>query len=578
MSRRSVVWVAVGLLIAAAGAIVADRYTAHALGVTLQEQLKNETGLLERWIDAVGDDLDPQAFAEDAARALLSRITLLAADGTVVGDSALRIDEVRLMDNHAGRPELVTASSQVTGYAIRRSDTTNRMYLYSARKLATDAPFGFVRIAEPHGGPLRIERPSFVALLAVSIAFTGLLLGFAYIQMRRLSSKVGKLASRLDRPDRLREGDFDTVPELSRLVTSIRGAHEGQAEKLETAVEARRLLDIAVEGLQEGLLLIDKERRVRLANNAARNLLSVDFDPIGALISQIVRNPGVLEAVEIALDRNETPERIAITTDSDRTFDVRVTPLGGQGLAEANAAQVLMLDVTRLRSLERVRQRFVSNVSHELRTPLTAIKAAMETIADESSSSERPFVSMVQRNAEAMEELLEDLTDLSLIETGAVVLDRTEFDLALLAHETAEALRAVAGATEIRTGLDESVIVVGDRRRLRQVLVNLLENAIKFNRDDSPIDLECRKTENGAVIRVRDRGIGIPTTQLDRIFNRFHQVADDRSRKRAGHGMGLAIVKHLVRLHGGGIAVESELSVGSTFAVSLPDDATTGSV
>ena len=232
----------------------------------------------------------------------------------------------------------------------------------------------------------------------------------------------------------------------------------------------------------------------------------------------------------------------------------------------------LFFDITRLEALENVRQEFVANVSHELRTPLTSIRAFVETLLEggmDDRTNREKFLQVIQRQSGHMQELIDDLTDLSRIETGAIELEREPVDLAEVTRDVLERVRDrhPDADVELREDFPEPVRGPFDRRRMEQVLVNLVENAVKFNRPGGHVTVRGRR--DGARIRneVEDDGIGIPSESIPKIFNRFYRVDKARSKEVPGTGLGLAIVKHLVRLHGGTVQVRSELGRGSTFTM-----------
>lgn len=569
MTRRFLAWLLVGLITFASAAWIADHYAAAAIDRVERERLEAHTALLAGWVSALGPTIDAQAAAQDAAQALLARVTLIDQDGVVLGDSSQGRAVVAHLDNHADRPEIAAARSGVTGCSRRRSATTNVVYLYSARRMEHEGPVRYVRIAVRPPANTAF-RPSYIALVAGTVALAGTLLAFAYSRHRRLSAAAAAMAQTLDADTATALPEVRDCAEIEPLARSIRRSRARHEARLRAVENDRDVLRRAVDGLQEGLLFVDSSRRVQLANRTARALFEIDFDPIGVPMAQLVRNPALLDALERGLSA-DFDEVIRLSVDtSERAFDIRVTALAGADPSASRSVLVLLVDVTRLRALERVRQAFVSDVSHELRTPLTAIKAAVETMLDDERFRSEPFAQMILRNADALEGLVDDLTDLSSFESGALTLERSRFDLARLARQTAEQLQPLAAASRIRLNLDEPLWILADERRIRRVLVNLLDNAIKFNRPDGTIEIRGTRAAGRACLSIRDEGIGIPAADLDKIFHRFYQVARDRSRRHPGHGLGLAIVKHLVRLHGGRVSVRSELGQGSTFELDLP--------
>jgi signal transduction histidine kinase len=238
------------------------------------------------------------------------------------------------------------------------------------------------------------------------------------------------------------------------------------------------------------------------------------------------------------------------------------------------AAVGVLRDVTRLERTEGMRRTFVADVSHELRTPIASIAAAAETLADGGTdeSEMKPLLEMIRRQSDRMRELIDDLMDLAQIESGAVELRKEEVSLSELLREVARDLSAAAAGRSIRVVVDANgeVPVEADRRRLIQVIRNLLDNAIKFSKEGGSVRLYAGRDGGEAYLAVVDEGPGIPRAEREKIFQRFYQVDRSRSKTRPGTGLGLAIVKHLVQLHGGRVEVESEMGQGSTFRVCLP--------
>jgi two-component system phosphate regulon sensor histidine kinase PhoR len=252
---------------------------------------------------------------------------------------------------------------------------------------------------------------------------------------------------------------------------------------------------------------------------------------------------------------------------------MHVAPLQAPDDRRTTGAVGLFFDLSRIEALETVRQEFVANVSHELRTPLTAIKAAALTLLEVPAEGEagRRFLETIHRNTERMTSLVDDLTDLSLIETGAIRLDIRPVDAAALAQDVVALLAPRYGALNLDVAVDlpRPFTIDADRRRLEQILVNLVDNAMKFNRRGGTVRITGRREDGRTILVVEDSGAGIPSDHLEKVFHRFHRVDPANSRELGGTGLGLAIVKHLVQLHGGAIRVESELGRGSRFTVEL---------
>jgi two-component system phosphate regulon sensor histidine kinase PhoR len=377
----------------------------------------------------------------------------------------------------------------------------------------------------------------------------------------------GDLASDLPLPE------DDDAAELAAAINRMRRALTAKIEEVESD---RRLVLSLVSGMREGLVWVGPGRRVRMANDTFRQIFALPYDPTGHLLAEVVRNPSVMRELDLALtEGGESRELTFHMIGSARSFEAHVTPLTGRAGERSPGALILFFDVTRLEALERVRQDFVANVSHELRTPLTSIKAFVETLTDdglEDREQSLKFLAIVRKHADRMGELIDDLTDLSLIETGAVALDQRELDAGEVARDVATqlALKASAAGVEVAVEIPQPFPVRADRRRLVQILVNLIDNAIKFNRPGGRVTVGGGNAEGRPTLWVEDTGTGIPADSLEQVFNRFYRVDKARSKEIGGTGLGLAIVRHLMRLHGGQVVLESEIGRGSRFTLEFP--------
>jgi two-component system phosphate regulon sensor histidine kinase PhoR len=357
-----------------------------------------------------------------------------------------------------------------------------------------------------------------------------------------------------------------------------------------------KMFEATMSGMREGLLVVDQDMRVVASNAAAHNLFNLSRGKLNTQrLTELTRNPVVYSAFLDALQGTErSGVRIQTNGPERLVFDLRVVPLGKAtgGNSTHQGALGVFIDVTRIERLEQIRQEFLSNVSHELRTPLTAILAFVETLEnnqpDDKESSAR-FLGIIRRNAMRMEDLIDDILELSAIEAGNVQVSARPVSLHPLVDHVIASLAANDSGREIQVtnAVDRDATVFADARRLEQMLTNLIDNAIKFNRAGGQVTIKHQRDSlvrkggdrlgrrSAAVgptdkIIVEDTGEGIPAQHLERLFERFYRVDRARSRELGGTGLGLAIVKHLARAHGGEVTVTSELGKGSTFTIELP--------
>jgi two-component system phosphate regulon sensor histidine kinase PhoR len=396
----------------------------------------------------------------------------------------------------------------------------------------------------PHPWTVRVGLAIFFAILA-GIAFGRLL--FRVGNQRRPASSAGRArASEQNLPD---ETD---------------------------AVSASALLEATMKNMREGMLVVDQAMRVVASNRTAREIFShVEGTLEGKRLSDLTRNPAIHTAFDEAFKQNSRTEvKVEMQAADRRTFDLTVVPLHLSGDINTRGAVGVFFDITRLERLERMRQEFLSNVSHELRTPLTAIIAFVETLQDgavDDAENNLRFLSVIRRNAERMHNLIDDILELSAIEAGTEGVSAAPTRLGAVVSDvmTALASRALARNVALRSEVPPEVMVFADARRLEQMLTNLIDNAIKFNREHGSVTI---RHERGArdVVSVSDTGEGIPAEHVARIFERFYRIDRARSRDMGGTGLGLAIVKHLALAHGGEVSVHSTPGQGSTFLIELP--------
>ncbi len=573
--------------------LFAGAAAALLLGQVLDEAVRERTrrdlaGALEPLAaDFAGDFPSHAVSAERVRRAasrLRARVTLIAADGTVLADS--QVDDVKLptLENHATRPEIVEARKNGTGFAERRSASIVEPLLYVARRIGRpESPVGFVRVAVRESELDAAEAPFRAKLFRTSVG-TGLLVALLVffirrshaIELDRVREGIAQAAEgRRPRPFPVRTEESQGVfAALTRFADLVRAQREGN----ETArVLARTVFD----EVPAGLIVVDRALAALDVNAAALRLFEVpSFSPRGALVD-LVRDSSALALFNAGVARTgpEPSDSCVLKVGRggiDRVLELTVRPVPhGQRHGEPAAVGVVR-DITERERTDELRRRFVADVSHELRTPIASIRAAAETLA---TAGELPkelsrLVEIVERQAAELEALVSDLTDLSQIESGTVALRMEAEGIASLLLDVVRSLETAARAQGIDVSLDApgGLSVRGDERRLAQVFRNLLDNAIKYSSPGSRVDVVAERDGAGRVlVHVIDRGMGIAPGDQERIFQRFFRVDPSRSKATPGTGLGLAIVKHLLVLHGGAIRVESEPGKGSRFTVVLPE-------
>jgi two-component system, OmpR family, phosphate regulon sensor histidine kinase PhoR len=511
-----------------------------------------------------------------------ARVTVMAVDGTVVGDSELDLGEVRRLSNQGDWPEVRAALAGSIGNDLRRVQHGHGEMLYVAIPLVDAAQVrGVLRIALPLTAVSQAATSvhQTVALGAL-LAFT-VVLAVGLFLSRRVTRPVTEMQSIARR---MAEGDFaPRVPisgtgEIAELGRTLNLMAERLSDKIRDLEGERTKVAAILDSMVEGVIAIDQRGRIVSMNHAARRIFELSREPVeGRPLLEIVRHKDILDlaAGGKRLDVEGTRRHeIEIGPPVDRILDVHASAIA---LAPSGQGILLVLhDVTELRRLERVRTEFVANVSHELRTPLTSIRGYIETLLDgalEEPANAHRFLEIAHTHAERLSRLVDDLLQLSDIETGKLVLKPTLLSLHEVAAEVVDFFekQAAQKGLSLVNSVPHDIRLQADWDRLTQIFVNLVHNAVKFTPEGGGITLGAEHVAHGFVhVWIVDTGIGIPSIDLPRITERFYRVDKARSRELGGTGLGLAIVKHLVQAHGGELWLESELGKGTTVNFSLP--------
>lgn len=531
-----------------------------------------------------------------------ARITVIDRAGTVLAESQR---DSETMENHADRPEVREALAGGTGVSVRHSESVDRDLLYVAIPLGPRTEIaGVLRVAVPLAV---IEQTMSSIQRTVAYAIVGafaIALMLSVWMARRVTRPV---TSMVDAAHRMAAGDLGRrvpVPaeaEFAALARALNTMAERLQEKLRDLEREQATREGILESMAEGLLAVDRQGRIVLTNGSARRMFRVPPGTgEGRHLVEVVRHPGVAALVRDcrACAEGEVCRRDLAIADPPRDLLVEAVPL--RGGSDTSGTLVVFHDVTELRRLERVRQEFVVNASHELRTPLTAIRGYVESLLDgavDEPDRARPFLEVVARHADRMKRLVEDLLDLSNIESGRLALDRHPVRVAEVAEPVVALHRDAADKKGLDLVLDvprDLPPVLADRDRLQQILINLIDNAVKFT-SDGKVTLSARRVHGSRFrvhgesrsghepstmndehygdyveIAVADTGTGIPSSDLPRVTERFYRVDRARSRELGGTGLGLSIVKHLVHAHGGELSIESELGRGTRVTFTLP--------
>lgn len=546
------------------------------------EDLKARARLLEGQITDLLAPLDSgaiDAVCKASGKRSGTRITVILPDGRVVGDSD---ENPADMANHSDRPEILQALANRHGRAVRYSQTLNTRMMYVAaaiqekgRSRAVIRASLPVDIIDQRQGALQFRNLLMGLLIALIAA------GVSLFISRRISRPIeemrkgaeafaaGNLNYRLPTPKSL---------EMVRLAQAMNQMASELDDRIQTVIRQRNESEAVLSSMMEGVIAVDLEERVMNINQAASRMFQRDpWHLEGRSIQEVVRNPALHRFVRRALsEKGPTEGEVTLYNEEECILSAHSSPLCDAHDLRLGTL-IVFHDITRLRRLETMRRDFAANVSHEIKTPLTAIKGFVETLRDGAKDNPEEadrFLEIIDTHVNRLTAIIDDLMKLSEIEQGGRrgIALKTEFIRPVI-EGAAEVCRTAAEEKRIAVEVDcdADLAAAVNPHFLEQAVVNLVENAVKYGREGSAIQITAEKTAEVVVIRVRDEGMGVPAEHLPRLFERFYRVDKSRNRKQGGTGLGLAIVKHIVQAHGGTVDVESAVGKGSVFSIRLPN-------
>lgn len=505
-----------------------------------------------------------------------ARVTVVAADGRVLADSA---HDPATMENHAHRPEIQQALAEGRGRAVRFSDTVNRDLVYLAvRHQAQGGAPVLLRLALPVARIDEALAQMRWRLWSASLVILLIAGGASLLVSRAFSERVEQL-KQFSR--RVADGDFRPLAverqgdELTALALTLNETAARLDRTIQALSEERSRSAAILSSMAEGVAVIGQGERILFCNQSFCRYLGTEADACqGRSLVEVMRQSDLLELIRRALAAEElVTQEVTMGALPPRTFAATVASLRAN---EAAGVVLVLHDVTELRRLERVRRDFVANVSHELKTPLTTIRGFAETLLDGALADEqnaKRFLGIIRDHAARLARLTDDLLKLSQIEAGRLELDVQAVEVRGLIDACLETTRLQVSQKQLLLQVEcppDLPPLRGDANALHNVLQNLLDNAVQYTPPGGRITVRAASHDREVLIAVNDTGIGIPSSEQDRIFERFYRVDAARSREVGGTGLGLSIAKHLVEAHGGRITVESEVGRGSTFTLFLP--------
>lgn len=540
--------------------------------VTLQSQL-NDT------IDSEQDLDELMTGLEKAAEAVSERITLIDLSGNVIYDSHANQDTV---ENHLDRPEIqsILNGDGISTYDRVSTSTEDLRYYTAAPLLSTDGDtVGILRLSK------RVEEMTGVTdeLIRFLLVFIGISLLltvlFTYYWTRRIGDpieEIKQITNKLSHQKystRYRSTSYHEIDDLGETINDLAGNLESQMQEIKQNDKRMREL---INHLVIGVMVLNENREITMVNPIMNEILGENlYGKIGHSYLEVFKSYGLNQLIEAAFEKNELQNReISLFLQDERIVDTNIVPIPGRVQGTTNFI-VLLYDITEIRRLEKVRTDFVANASHELRTPITALKGFSETLLDGALEDREvlvEFLEIMLKESSRLDLMVQDILQLSKLEQKQVRMNVEPIEAKSVVKEVFQILQQKAELKEMELSIidHEKVSLEVDHDQLKQIILNLVGNAVSYTPEKGKVEVEMTYLDQEAVIKIRDNGIGIPQQEQSRIFERFYRVDKARSRNAGGTGLGLSIVKYLVENLNGHIELVSEVEKGTTFEVYLP--------
>ena len=540
---------------------------------TIEDNLQHQTELLSEIFKKVlpSEKIEKiDALAKRIGKTIDTRITIIAMDGQVLGDSE---KDPRKMENHLSRPEVEQALEEGRGKSIRYSTTLKEEMFYFAflvKEEGKSSGIGIVRVS------LSLSQiKAFIGnvnskIIYLALILTAFVLLLSFFSAKRITKPIKEIVFTTKK---IAKGNFksrisveskDEIGELSFALNQM----ASELQRLFTALSVERgKLQKILQTMVEGVVVLDSQKRIIISNRSFKKICGFSSSIIGKPYWEVLRNVDVEELIERAFKGEDS--KTSEIHHQDKIFLVNATLLSK---IKEKELLIVFHNITEIKQLGKVKADFVANVSHELRTPLTAIKGFVETLEEDANKEQKHFLEIIKKHTDRLINLVSDLLLLSKIEERGKKLEVENVDLQGILEDILKIFRSKLKKKNLKLKLiisQRPLLVKADSFLIEQLFINLIDNAIKYTREGE-IRVEIISQNQKVKIKVSDTGIGIPEEHINRIFERFYVVDKARSRQLGGTGLGLSIVKHIVLLHNGEISVESKLGKGTTFIVLLP--------
>jgi two-component system phosphate regulon sensor histidine kinase PhoR len=545
----------------------------------VESNLQNHLALIEYALQKEKfthkESLYLKQISDEFARILDSRITFINDSGIVMADSDVPVDQLSVLENHINRPEVKMALTKGFGTDIRMSSSVGHNLIYKAKQIKiNNKSVGFARIAfktEQFEQMLAATRTYFIIAGFLVLIISSLLVGIFSQKITNNLFEIIDKAKKIARGDLSARIQIDSNDELARLGENLNDMAEKLADSLKKLKRDKTNLNTVLSSVNDGIIALDHKKKISFLNQQALMIFNLNGNDLtGQKISGIISDKFLLSLVNTFFKN-----RFLIKEDfelNDRMFDVVITPLKIIGKKDHGAVMVIR-DITNFKLLEKIRREFVANVSHEFKTPIAAIRGYAETLLDWALKDEKVntrYTEKIIKQSQQLENLVADLLELARIEKMQNI-EFVRFNPIPLIENILAEFNEVGSTKKLTISFElkaaTEVKIFGDPEMFRSIIINLVDNAIKYTAENGRINLELLEKNKQVIFSVSDTGIGIPEKEQKRIFERFYRVDKARSRAQGGTGLGLSIVKHLAELQGAEITLDSIPGKGSHFKV-----------
>lgn len=551
-------YVSLLLLVLGTTSIISENLIGAKFVASLDENLLRQTHLIAQTYPA---------SVADIAQNLGLRVTIINSNGEILLETDKNPQE---MEIHVDRPEVKEALAKGQGFSSRYSQTLNTHLRYVALKKNPYVYRVAIPLTQINNSLKQLRLISFTATL-VSIIFGSL---FAFVWNKKILkplTEITNVAENIAQGDLSARITVKSSDEIATLATSFNLMADQLAINIRDLTSEKNKLNAVITSMADGLITIDSNKIITVINPKACHLFDLKEDPIAKPLSKVIQNPEIVATFKTAFNEGVlVSKQFSLSDQEEKQIEIRSIPLKDENNQIIGAVGVIH-DMTEIKRVERIRKDFVSNVSHELRTPLTSINGFIETIRYNELDRETTlhFLDIMYRESQRMINLINDLLTISRLESGHITLKKTFFTTETLWQELDILFTSKIENKGLQLIFQGKIEIYGDRDQIKQIYINLIDNAIKYS-DKGLITVKAENSSECAILSVSDQGQGVASEELSRLFERFYRLDKARSRVQGGTGLGLSIVKHIAEEHGGMPFVQSNLGHGSTFGVKLP--------